>query len=154
MAVQHRHRVTVLAALGAVLLGGCSFAGEPSDTPGIPTALPAPDPHGAYASEDAVRAVQLRQWTAVNGAGGRTAAAVTHIQAVQVVESGDEHLVYLHTDLPHTDDGGPPEQIADLLAVYEAWPNRPAMAVRIGAFDADGHRVGTAGIPAPTPPSD
>ncbi|MCX5009547.1 hypothetical protein OG765_00835 [Streptomyces sp. NBC_00555] len=150
MTVQ-RHHVTVLAALGVLFLGGCSVTSEPRDTDGIPSALPAPDPHGAYATEDAVRAAQLQQWASINAETGPKA-AVTHIKAVQVVQSGETQLVYLHTDLPHAEGGKPPEQTADLLAVYEAWPNRPATAVRIGAFDADGHRVGTAGIPAPTPP--
>ncbi|MFZ3498464.1 hypothetical protein ACODT5_35435 [Streptomyces sp. 5.8] len=154
MSVQRHRRLTALAALGAlgvVLLSGCSFTREPVDTAGIPTALPAPDPHGAYSTEDADRAAQLQQWASIN-AGSDPEAAVTHIKAVQVVESGDRQLVYLHTDLPHAENGEPPEQTAGLFAVYEAWPNRPATAVQIGAFDADGHRVGTAGVPATTPP--
>ncbi|MFD3776596.1 hypothetical protein [Streptomyces sp. NPDC058612] len=147
---QHHVTVTVLAALGALFLAGCSVTSEPGDTAGIPSALPAPDPHGAYAAEDAVRAAQLQQWASINAEAGPKAAAI-RIKAVQVGQSGETQLVHLHTDLPHTRNGKPPEQTAELLAVYEAWPNRPATALRIGVFDADGHRVGTTGIPAPTP---
>ncbi|MDX2393780.1 hypothetical protein NJL88_27710 [Streptomyces sp. DK15] len=96
-----------------------------------------------------MRAEQLKQWASSNADSGQQAAS-TRVKAVQVVESGDTQHVYLHTDLPHS-DGKPPEQTANLFAVYEAWPNRPATAVRIGVFDADGHRVGTAGVPLPTP---
>ncbi|MFD3875187.1 hypothetical protein [Streptomyces sp. NPDC058623] len=96
-----------------------------------------------------MRAEQLKQWASSNADSGQQAASA-RVKAVQVVESGDTQHVYLHTDLPHS-DGKPPEQTANLFAVYEAWPNRPATAVRIGVFDADGHRVGTAGVPLPTP---
>ncbi|WP_412076003.1 hypothetical protein ACLF6K_09370 [Streptomyces xanthophaeus] len=148
---QRHHRGIVLATLGVLFLCGCSTTSEPGDPAAIPATLPAPDPHGAYAPEDAVRASQLRDWASVN-AEPPLKAATAHIKAVQIVEAGDQQLVYLHTDLPHTGSDKPPQQTADLLAVYEAWPNRPATAVRVGAFDGDGHRVGTAGVPAPTPP--
>ncbi|MGW7059949.1 hypothetical protein ACWGHM_15715 [Streptomyces sp. NPDC054904] len=92
----------------------------------------------------------MRQWAASNAVSGPKNAAA-HIKAVQIVEAGDTQQVFLHTDLPHAEDGKPPTVTGDLLAVYEHWPSRPTTAVRVGAFDADGHRVGTAGIPAPTP---
>ncbi|WP_405980223.1 hypothetical protein [Streptomyces sp. NBC_00158] len=124
---------------------------EPVDTAGIPAELPAPAPHGPFAPEDAVRAGAFKEWAATHSEGGQKDVA-THVKAVQVVESGDAQLVYLHTDLPPAEGDKPHARTADLLAVYEAWPQRPATAFRIGAFDAKGHRLGTAGVPAPTPP--
>ncbi|MDX2395023.1 MULTISPECIES: hypothetical protein [unclassified Streptomyces] len=49
----------------------------------------------------------MRQWAASNADGGPKNAAA-HIKTVQIVEAGDTQQVFLHTDLPHAEDGKPP----------------------------------------------